>query len=83
MFRPIVAPSANIFCHVSPTSPIHVFNDLYEQELTIIDDESCHYGIESTVIKIVNHKELQILRNGSVSAKALSEALDDFDLVIR
>lgn len=66
--RPIVAPSANVFCHVSPTSPVHVFNDLYDQALSIIDDAPTEFGIESTVLKVVNHKELQILRNGSVSA---------------
>jgi L-threonylcarbamoyladenylate synthase len=78
-----VAPSANVFCHVSPTSPVHVFNDLYDQELSIIDDAPTEFGIESTVLKVVSHKELQILRNGSVSAPELSEALKDFDLVIR
>lgn len=28
---PIGAPSANLFGHVSPTEPIHVFNDFYDQ----------------------------------------------------
>ncbi len=27
---PIAAPSANLFSHVSPTSPIHVFNDFFD-----------------------------------------------------
>jgi L-threonylcarbamoyladenylate synthase len=35
--RPIGAPSANLFSHVSPTSPVHVFNDFYDQEITIVD----------------------------------------------
>lgn len=26
---PIGAPSANLFSHVSPTEPVHVFNDFY------------------------------------------------------
>jgi L-threonylcarbamoyladenylate synthase len=38
---PIAAPSANIFSHISPTSPIHVFNDFYDQMVHIIDGESC------------------------------------------
>lgn len=53
-----MAPSANVFCHVSPTTPVHVFNDLYDQAITIIDDEPSNFGIESTVIKLVSHKEI-------------------------
>lgn len=56
--RPIVAPSANIFCHVSPTSPVHVFNDLYNKDLTIIDGTTSSFGVESTIIKILNDKEV-------------------------
>lgn len=33
----IAAPSANLFAHVSPTSALHVFNDLYDKPITIID----------------------------------------------
>lgn len=28
--KPIAAPSANLFSHVSPTHPVHVFNDFYD-----------------------------------------------------
>jgi L-threonylcarbamoyladenylate synthase len=42
---PIGAPSANLFGHVSPTEPIHVFNDFYDQEVAIIDGERCEYGL--------------------------------------
>ena len=35
--RPIGAPSANLFSHVSPTSACHVFNDFFDQSVTIID----------------------------------------------
>jgi L-threonylcarbamoyladenylate synthase len=65
---PIVAPSANLFSHVSPTKSIHVFNDLYDKNISIIDGYSCQHGIESTVIKVTPSK-LYILRNGSVSEK--------------
>lgn len=34
---PIGAPSANLFGHVSPTEPVHVFNDFYDQEVAVID----------------------------------------------
>jgi len=60
-----------------------VFNDLYDQSMELIDGEPSQFGIESTVLKVVSAQELQILRNGSVSAEALSQVLDAFDLVIR
>ncbi len=34
---PIGAPSANIFGHVSPSKPIHVFNDLYNKNINLIN----------------------------------------------
>ena len=43
--RPIGAPSANLFSHVSPTSPVHVFNDFYDQKVSIINGDRCEYGI--------------------------------------
>lgn len=78
--RPIAAPSANLFSHVSPTSPVHVFNDFYDQEVQIIDGSNCEFGIESTVVKILRDEEtkvlsLLILRAGSLSEKSIREAL--------
>lgn len=34
---PIGAPSANLFSHVSPSKPIHVFNDLYNKKIHLIN----------------------------------------------
>ena len=50
---PIGAPSANLFAHVSPTSPAHVFNDFYDQDITLVDGDRCEFGVESTVVKII------------------------------
>jgi len=50
---PIGAPSANLFSHVSPTEPVHVFNDFYDCPISIVDGERCEFGVESTVIKLV------------------------------
>jgi len=77
--RPIAAPSANLFSHVSPTSPVHVFNDFYDKDVSIIDGGFCDFGIESTVVKIFNDADnklkLLILRVGSLSEKAIKETL--------
>ena len=54
---PIAAPSANRFCHVSPTTCAHVLADLGSCPISIINGEAgehppCDIGIESTVVKI-------------------------------
>jgi L-threonylcarbamoyladenylate synthase len=53
---PVAAPSANLFAHVSPTSPVHVFNDFYDQRVHIIDGGRCENGIESTVVKFLENE---------------------------
>ena len=78
---PIAAPSANKFGHVSPTKAEHVYNDFYkDSEVTIIDGGQCNFGIESTVLKIIEHSpnsfELHILRKGGISEKALIETFE-------
>ena len=50
--KPIAAPSANKFGHVSPTKPSHVFDDFKNDSVTIIDGGQCSFGIESTVLKL-------------------------------
>ena len=42
---PIGAPSANLFSHVSPTEPVHVFNDFYSSEIAIVEGGRCEYGV--------------------------------------
>ena len=76
--RPIAAPSANLFSHVSPTSAIHVFNDFFDKDVSVIDGPRCEFGIESTVAKLIKDEKgsrILILRAGSLSDKALKEAL--------
>lgn len=76
--RPICAPSANKFAHISPTSSVHVFNDLYDQDVTILDGEETNHGIESTVIKLVKEgdkRQVYILRHGSVSAQKIRSTI--------
>lgn len=72
---PIAAPSANLFSHVSPTTPVHVFNDFYDQRISIIDGQQSDFGVESTVIKILEN-EIQVLRFGSISIEQIQGLLD-------
>lgn len=76
---PIGAPSANLFGHVSPTEPIHVFNDFYDQEVAVIDGERCEYGLESTVVKLEEGR-LTVLRQGSFTVEKLREGLKGSEL---
>lgn len=48
--RPIVAPSANISGHVSPTTAAHVFSDLAGRIDLIIDGGPVSVGVESTIV---------------------------------
>lgn len=47
---PLVAPSANPFTYVSPTSAEHVYNNLHGKIPYILDGGECNIGIESTII---------------------------------
>jgi L-threonylcarbamoyladenylate synthase len=48
--RPVVAPSANISGHVSPTTAAHVFSDLAGRIDLIIDGGPVSVGVESTIV---------------------------------
>jgi L-threonylcarbamoyladenylate synthase len=71
---PIVAPSANVFGHVSPTSAQHVFDDFPLDEVTILDGGSCDVGIESTLVSLIDEK-VRILRRGGITPEKIRAAL--------
>ncbi len=89
---PIAAPSANLFGHVSPTKCGHVLADLGDKgvhvlhgELGIgemnkcpaVSEQSCEYGIESTVIKIDGEAaSVTLLRQGCIGASQIQEVID-------
>jgi L-threonylcarbamoyladenylate synthase len=66
---PLVAPSANISGTPSATKPNHVYED-FGSEIAILDGGSCDYGLESTVVEILNN-ELIIHRPGAITAEDL------------
>ena len=67
----VVAPSANRFGHVSPTSAAHVSADLGEylndHGDLILDGGDCQVGVESTIVLATGSKPV-ILRPGAVTA---------------
>ena len=70
----LVAPSANRFGHVSPTSAEHVLADLGEYlEVhgdSILDGGPCEIGIESTIVLATDETPI-ILRPGAISAELI------------
>jgi L-threonylcarbamoyladenylate synthase len=63
----VVAPSANRFGQVSPTSAKHVINDLGESVDLVLDGGPCAIGIESTIVECTD-SSVQILRPGKITA---------------
>ena len=67
----LVAPSANRFGHVSPTSAAHVAADLGEyldaNGDLILDGGDCQVGVESTIVLATGSQPV-ILRPGAVTA---------------
>lgn len=70
----IVAPSANRFGKVSPTTAQHVANDLGSDVDCILDGGHCELGLESTIVECVG-TNIAVLRPGAVSAAQISDVL--------
>lgn len=62
---PIVAPSANRFGEVSPTTASHVVASLGQEVDLVVDDGPCPIGVESTIVDCTADP-FQILRPGAV-----------------
>jgi len=69
---PIVAPSANLFTHVSPTNARHVIDDLKGKVDIIIDSGETAVGVESTVVD-VTELPLRILRLGGTTVESIKK----------
>ena len=70
--RPLAAPSANRFGHISPTTAQHVLDDLDGRIPLIVDGGPTTHGIESTIVAVRDSK-IDILRRGPITAEQLSE----------
>ena len=69
--RGLVAPSANRFGHVSPTSAAHVLEDLDGVIDAVVDGGPCAVGLESTIVDCSG--ELQVLRAGAVTEAEIED----------
>jgi len=74
---PLVAPSANPFGKISPTTSKHVQTSFANESLLILEGGRCRLGIESTIVSVTEDEGYQILRHGAISAQALANLLPD------
>ena len=71
--RPVVAPSANLSGHVSPTTAAHVHSDLDGRIDLIVDGGAVAVGVESTIVGIFD--EPMLLRPGGLPRADIERVL--------
>ena len=71
---PVAAPSANLSGSPSPTTALHVMNDMDGYVYAVIDGGECEVGLESTVVDATGDKPV-ILRPGAVTSAMIDESL--------
>ena len=71
--RPVVAPSANLSGHVSPTTAAHVLSDLEGRIDLIVDGGAVAVGVESTIVGIFDQPIL--LRPGGLPRADIERVL--------
>lgn len=70
---PVVAPSANISGHVSPTTAAHVLSDLDGRIDLIVDGGAVEVGVESTIVGCFD--EPMLLRPGGLPRAEIERVL--------
>jgi L-threonylcarbamoyladenylate synthase len=71
--RPVVAPSANLSGHVSPTTAAHVRSDLEGRIDLIVDGGAVAVGVESTIVGIFD--STMLLRPGGLPRAEIERVL--------
>ncbi|HSD28827.1 MAG TPA: L-threonylcarbamoyladenylate synthase, partial [Vicinamibacteria bacterium] len=71
---PIAAPSANPFGYVSPTTAVHVAEQLGDRVDAVLDGGPCRVGVESTILSLTSETPV-VLRPGGVTREELERAL--------
>ena len=77
---PIAAPSANLSGSPSPTSAIHVIDDMQGRVEMIIDGGECDIGLESTIVKIDGEDKLTLLRPGKITPEQLLSVVGSLEI---
>ena len=77
---PIVAPSANKYQSISPTTAQHVADGLGDNVDMILDGGACKVGVESTIIDLTG-KEVVMLRAGGTAKEDIETFLNQKVLI--
>ena len=78
---PLAAPSANSSGKPSPTTAMHVLNDLNCKIAAIVDGGDCTIGVESTVVDLLIIPPM-ILRPGGVTLEQLQQVIPTLEVCI-
>ncbi len=76
---PLVAPSANPFGYVSPTTANHVISKLGNRIDYVLDGGNCSIGIESTIVGIDDNRPV-IYRLGGLDIHAIEEVVGKVEI---
>jgi L-threonylcarbamoyladenylate synthase len=71
---PIAAPSANLFGRISPTTALHVAEQLGDRIDMILDGGPCRVGVESTVLQLTPEGPL-LLRPGGTTLEEIEATI--------
>lgn len=81
---PLVAPSANPYKHISPTTAEHVHSSFPDESIKILDGGRCFLGLESTILDVTDPRGFRLLRQGAIPLSQLEEVavcLDDASIL--
>ncbi len=67
---PLAAPSGNLSGHPSPTTAVHVMNDMDGRIEAVLDGGPCSVGVESTVVTLAEQPP-RLLRPGGITLEQL------------
>ncbi|MDO9616481.1 MAG: L-threonylcarbamoyladenylate synthase [Pseudomonas sp.] len=73
----LVAPSANRYMSISPTSAEHVAKQFHDSELTVLDGGPCQVGLESSIVSLLPGDRPRLLRRGMISCMHLQQILGE------
>lgn len=75
----LAAPSANLSGKPSPTTAKHCVDDLNGKVDVVVDGGVCNYGVESTVISLVEENPI-ILRPGIITKADIEKVIGEIDI---
>ncbi len=76
---PLAAPSANLSGSPSPTTALHVMNDMDGRIPAVLDGGECDVGVESTVLFVASGKP-RLLRPGGITVEQIENIIGEIDI---